>query len=855
MDKVRFHFIIMIYLSLFTSLMYGKSKSDKIDSLRQIITSNSVHDTIKADVYYKLAACYYNTNIDTFKLYADKELFLSKSINYKRGEANALFLQGAYYRMTRNLDSAQIKMSQSLDIFLDLKDTYSSARCYNDLGSICRYNNKIDSALYFFEKAKEMFIQCKKNGGLAATYVNLAIIQRAKGEFSNAIKKYEKAIELYASVNDFANCALAYRNLGTIYKQLEDFSQGIDCYIEAVRFSQKSNNKRTEAIAYHSISDLFFRQEKLTEALTYEKKSLQIANETNRPREIVISLNHLSSIYNKMDSLDQALKVCNRALQVNNKQLDKSIKAHTYREMANTYHKIGDIAKAEKYYKESLKFIDKNKCTNTLNSIGKFYFDIGKLKAAKEYFTWALQNAHKAHSFYNIRDAYKGLANSYEKLGDYKKSLSYFKQYQLYSDSAVNKKNSYAILRSTLGLKHQNEIQKIELEQEKRSLIAEKEKNKQVVLKNAFIVGFVFILVVSILIFNGFRRNKKRNKKLAKLNNEIKTQKELILSQNEELTTTNERLIELDQFKEAMTGMIVHDLKNPLNTIIHASSNTTNFTQKIRSAGKQMLNLVLNILDLQKYENSTMLVDLREEELNFVIKQCMEEVKLLCEEKNIQLQTEVKHQFKVLTEKEVLKRILVNLLTNAIKYSPNNDVITVRVIENMDQSKIRIEIHDNGTGIPKSEQSKIFDRFAQQRAKESGEIQSTGLGLAFCKMAVEAHDGKIGVESEVGKGACFWFTIPMSNISDTIFNQNNFLINKNLSLPQLTQEEILQINDSLDQLKDTKIYQMSRLNTILEDIDETVSENMKKWKEVMEKAIRTEDQKTFLLLINNRDLL
>ena len=846
--KFRFLLAIIICLNLQSFLVYGNKRKATIDSLKHVIESDETHDTLKVLVYYNLAKLYYNTNFDLFKATADSGLYLSEKIDYKFGIANSLFLQGAYYRMTRHLDSAQIKMNQSLGIFLQLNDSYNAARCYNDLGTLCRYKGKRDSAIFFFNKAREMFIESGKPAGEAATYVNMAIIHRQDNDYSLAIEKYKKAIELYSSVKDNANCALAYRNLGGLYKILEDYSQSIEHYIESVRFSKKSNNKRTESVAYISISQMFFIQDQFHESLTYAQKSWQIVSELNSPLDKISTLNTLASIYIELDSLDNALKLCNKALHLYNEGIDISYKTSVYDVIAKAYHLKGDIEKAEKYFTESLILIKLSKrnlnYSGKLNKIGNFYFEIGKLKDAEKYFTEGLQRANKAESYYDIRDASKGLADLNEKFGNYKKSLFYFKQYQQYADSIINEENTKKILKETLNYEHQSEIHKIELEQEKRNLLAEQEKDKQVALRNTFLIGFLFLSIVSALIFIGFRKNRKKNKELAELNHEINSQKELILAQNDELTISNKKLVELDQFKEAMTGMIVHDLKNPLNTIIHAAPDTTNFAKKIRNSGKQMLNMVLNILDLQKYENSTMLIDLRHEDLNVLIKESIEDVRFLCEEKNIQLKVEIGYNYKVRSEKEILNRILVNLLTNAIKYSSNNDVITIKAVETEHQSKVRVEICDKGPGIDKSGQAKIFQRFAQQQAKDSGKIQSTGLGLAFCKLAVEAHGGTIGVKSEPGKGACFWFTLNLLQSGTDLKRQSTEMIVSE-NLPILTSTEIKHISKNIEQLQNTKIYQISQLNKILTDLDYDSSENIKLWKEHVEMAIRTEDVATF----------
>ena len=99
-----------------------------------------------------------------------------------------------------------------------------------------------------------------------------------------------------------------------------------------------------------------------------------------------------------------------------------------------------------------------------------------------------------------------------------------------------------------------------------------------------------------------------------------------------------------------------------------------------------------------------------------------------------------------------------NLIANAIKFTPKDGKIIVEA--KTDASKATISVEDTGPGIPKEFHEKIFEKFGTVEARKEGSKTSTGLGLAFCKLAIEMHGGKIGVESEVGKGSRFWFTLP-----------------------------------------------------------------------------------------------
>jgi signal transduction histidine kinase len=115
---------------------------------------------------------------------------------------------------------------------------------------------------------------------------------------------------------------------------------------------------------------------------------------------------------------------------------------------------------------------------------------------------------------------------------------------------------------------------------------------------------------------------------------------------------------------------------------------------------------------------------------------------------------------RVMADTEMVRRVFINLLENAIKYSTEGMKITVGA-KRADEF-VEMWVQDQARGIPKSEQSRVFEKFSRVQVGASGNTKGLGLGLAYCKLAVEGHGGKIWVESEVGKGSRFSFTIPIA---------------------------------------------------------------------------------------------
>lgn len=330
---------------------------------------------------------------------------------------------------------------------------------------------------------------------------------------------------------------------------------------------------------------------------------------------------------------------------------------------------------------------------------------------------------------------------------------------------------------------------------------------------------------------------------------ELEQQTEEIRTQAEQLEISNDRLIEVSAFKEDMTGMIIHDLKNPLNTIINLADN-----EIVRQAGNQMLNMIMNILDVYKYENTEILVKTSNCCLFEISKSVLQQVNLLYEHKNIKLINHI-NNYNVDIECDIIERVLVNILTNAIKYSPNNGIITLQTIE-QSPDFIRINITDMGPGIPKEKLCRVFDKFEQVIAKKSGFARSCGIGLTFCKLFVEAHGGEIGVESDTDtdkdKGTTFWFTLPIASIENIQESEKlNVKLeenkNKVLALSDIEKNIITAFTGKL---QDLEVFDFTEIENTLNLIEAGESKTIEQWKRKIKESAYAVNQEKYSELID-----
>ena len=228
----------------------------------------------------------------------------------------------------------------------------------------------------------------------------------------------------------------------------------------------------------------------------------------------------------------------------------------------------------------------------------------------------------------------------------------------------------------------------------------------------------------------------------------------------------NKKIIASDKIKTEFLSNISHELRTPLNSIIgfsellmHPKTGTLNkkqqeFIKDIQSEGIRLLGMINEILDMTKIESGTVALNLREFDIFQAITETLNILKPLYEKRQIKIILECAN---IIIKADYLKirQILFNIISNGIKYSPING--TIEINTKATKKNLIIKIKDNGCGIEKKDQRKIFKKFEQIEAKEN----STGLGLTITKELVKLHGGKIKLNSEKDKGAEFIIILPV----------------------------------------------------------------------------------------------
>jgi len=372
-----------------------------------------------------------------------------------------------------------------------------------------------------------------------------------------------------------------------------------------------------------------------------------------------------------------------------------------------------------------------------------------------------VETERTAQVHYEIFKDLQGAANS----GDNAQSLKMLDMIKLRPKLA-------SIGTRTLELKKMLEAESAELHAAWRQ--SEENRNK---LKQQIYFGVIADFIITVILLTAFLLDITKRLKLLvanahlipsgkRLDNRVSGSDELAMLDNV-LHDASDELLSAKEHRKSLMEMVAHDLRSPLSTakstvellltpaVSDSAEKSHSHLERLRRSLIQLIAFVEDLLTIDKLESGKLELELSVFHMNELIDDCFESLAIKVQQRGIKLVKEGQ-DFEVAADQARLTQVVMNLLTNAVKHSPDGGTVKV-VTERHDQS-LMLSVIDQGKGISKADSAKIFQKFVQ--GKDGKQNEGYGLGLAICKLIIDAHKGRIGVNSSEGKGAEFWFSLP-----------------------------------------------------------------------------------------------
>jgi signal transduction histidine kinase len=624
----------------------------------------------------------------------------------------------------------------------------------------------IDSAIFYNQNAlnlsKELnnkVLLAKSLGAIASNYNN-------KNNFEQAITKYLEAAQVYSELENTKKVAQIYNIVGYTYMHLYAEDKAIEYYLQSIAKYKSVADEDGLAVNYIDIGNLYYSEENYDYAKKYFFDALDIYSKNADSSGIATCYTNLANAISDEGKNGDGLDYYKKSIAIQEVLKDDYGIAVNYNNIGDCYIKLSDFDNARAYLNKALKIAEP---LNETDLIAIIYLNIADIDIKLKNYANAIKNAKKslelAKESKNLDIEVENLmilATAFEEIGNYTTALSYIKKYKNLNDSLL--KNERAKKVSFFNTLHeleksqykidelatQNEIANLKYQTEKKFIYF--------LIAVITIVGFLVILLIN------QQTSKKRAYKLLEFKNFQ------INAMNNQIQGQRDHLKQMNITKDKFFSIIAHDLKNPFNSIkgftellienlnSYDDEKRMKFLKIIKDSTSKAHDLLNNLLIWANNQSGNIAFKPKEISLKPYVSDVISLLEIQAVNKDIIITNNIAENIQVYADENMLTTILRNLLSNAIKFTNERGFI---IISGYHEDKwVTISIQDNGIGMSQEQIDTLFDLEHKQSAIGTANEQGSGLGLILCKDFIEKHNGKIYVNSEIGNGTTFTFTLP-----------------------------------------------------------------------------------------------
>jgi len=574
------------------------------------------------------------------------------------------------------------------------------------------------------------------------------------GRNIEALKYAHITVEIQARINH-EEAHEVINNIGDIYMDLNDYENAYKSFQKSLKLSREAGDELLETMAMFNVGRVYKVQGNYPMALEYINNSKMLSQRIDDIEGIAYSDHELGLISHLKGDLEKATEYLSMAI-------DLSDSLREYQLSAQSMVKIADVYKDQKNYLKSLESYHKawneSERINDNKGIAEAYLGLGSLQLEMNSTESASESLHKGLGYaQNISNKgleskfYEQLSNFYEKRQNQKEALMYYKKFKILSDSVFSRDINMQV--ALMQTQYESEKKDKEIAQLNESKTLQNSKIQKQSAQTTILFFGLAVLIVMVIVAVLIGRNKR------KANDMLRQQKIEIIAKNRELG-------KLNKVKDKFFSIISHDLKSPfqsLSGILELMSYDALSDKEVKKLFKELklkfdsTNYLLeNLLEWARMQMKETKFDPNEIPLHTTIDQELNVIKN-SNAKDVDLKNNVESVSLAYADMNMFKLVIRNLVGNAVKFTKHKGNVEI-LSEDMGDF-VCISVRDNGVGISKENQEKLFSEEASFSTLGTALEAGTGLGLNLCKEFVEIHGGKIWVESEEGKGSTFKFTL------------------------------------------------------------------------------------------------
>ncbi|MEO1516313.1 MAG: ATP-binding protein [Bacteroidota bacterium] len=597
-------------------------------------------------------------------------------------------------------------------------------------------NAKIDSLLQAVQNIAD------NDSLLVETYLDLADVYARESLYGEAIEYYDKVIPITEKANNIDRLLYAMDYKAYCLSKRGENKVALDLMIEGMGIADSLGRDDIKADYLYAIGDYFRLQRRTEMALDYLNRAEVLYKKLGDEKALCGKIPYTKAITYKVSGNDEQVRMAAVILKQMldgecSQSMSKSQLARTRGNLGAIYIDLKEYGTAEKYLLEALELKKQSNrhhsIAYTLNELASLNFHQEKYELANQWAKEALSYAQKSEDIQLSSDITENIALSSIYIGATEDAINYIGISRTLEDSIA--KIEYLATIAELELRYESSQKDQEIAQQELQLAQ---------FRNGLLIAFL-LLLLSIGLFIWYRNRLKRKEM------EAEGRAKLELMRNRYFTN------------------ISHELRTPLSLIIDPiqqlkglvnSPHQLNLVRTVGQQAQRMLHLINQMLDLNKLEAGKMQLEAQPSQLYNSLAAIVDSFQMQAKLKSIQLRFQSDEtDLEVYSDPDKLEKILYNLLSNALKFTPEGGEVSVLL--SRETTHALITVKDNGPGISHAQQPYIFDRFYQVDDSNTRQHDGTGIGLSLAKELVELHQGSIDVKSHPGEGTSMLLRLPL----------------------------------------------------------------------------------------------
>lgn len=606
---------------------------------------------------------------------------------------------------------------------------------------------KSDSSLYYIETYRELAVKHAVKKHIASSYFYIAKYHMITGRKTNVAENFFESLRIYEEAKDTLGIARLNLALARLNQQEQNYIEAIHYFNKSLIFYEQIKNGHWLHHTLNELGALYYQLREFEQAQYYFMLALRSNIRFHQPDKAASSINNIALTYANMGKRDEAMRAFLLSLKVSRLSNNHEMLANVLGNIGRLYKKSGVNDSATIYISSSLRH--EIRLRNIENSI-ICYIDLGEILMGQHSYDSAKAQLDTAfmllenHPYQHLKlNALRLMSDYYRQKSDYVQAYQYLHRFQSINDSTALAEKQQLAQATRLRLALQKKDKEI------KELTANFNAQEEQIIADRFKITFLSAISAVLLLLAGMA-----------INNAIKKNK------------INQQLEELNRERNTLMTMVSHDLKSPLaslqgmlNLLESESENLTPDQKKYMQYMTEIIqnsnDMIKNVIDLGHVYEHNLRINQTNFDLRFTIERIVNQFIAAGAKKNICIEfiNQAKND-KVYADESMMRRILENLVSNALKFSPLNSNVKI-VLSNPSSNSVCVAVYDRGPGVAENEQHRLFQKFQRLSASPTGNETSSGLGLFIVKELVDKNNGDISYQHHPGGGSIFSVTLPV----------------------------------------------------------------------------------------------